>query len=287
MSRSWTRAAAVTAAAAMGLALGLVAPSAAIAADVSYERTAYDGTIWQVTPDGVHALSWTEWSDLGFPGFVAADTEYVRVAPFATVYAVTWFDLAQQEFTEPITYPEFRAAGQPRPQVVAWSDDIEVHKWPTSPELFAVDPTGSTVKLSYAQWSAAGFPGFVDRSNRGFVSMTWDGSGAIAYMCDIAAGRGGRLTYEQWLSHGSPTPTKVKRTNADFVYKLAGTSSSTIYYSGPVVRTYAPETLSSELPFRRLTYAEWQGMGQPAPLVTNTTYPENWFCSTAQPSPQE
>ncbi|HYI51847.1 MAG TPA: hypothetical protein VEX42_09755 [Microbacterium sp.] len=271
--------------------MGVLIPTgAAVAEDVPpvmYERTAYDGTIWEVTATGAYALSYSEWSSRDFPAFTDADTEYVRAAPFNTVYAITTFELAQTEWTDHIDYAQYVAAGQPRPTVVPWVEGIEVHKWPTSSELFGTDSAGATVRLSYAQWSAAGFPAFHARENRGFVAMTWDGSGAIAYMCDLAAGRGGRLTYDQWRSIGSPTPLRVNRTASDFVFKVPGSVIPTVYYSGPVISPYAPAPGPVGLGVRPLTYTEWQGMGSPVPLITNTTYPGNWYCSGSHPGPQE
>jgi hypothetical protein len=258
---------------------------ATAAAEVSYERTVYDGTIWEVSAEGARPLSWAEWSELGFPSFTAAQTDYVRAAPFDTVYAVTWFEQSGEEIQIDISYQQFLAAGQPVPIVIPWIEGIAVHQWDTGPELFAVDPTGSTVRLTYPQWSAAGFPSPTTRANRGFVTMSWDRTGAIAYMCDIQAGRGNRLTYDQWRSLGSPTPLRVERTAAEFLFKVAGSPMSTIYYSGPVVRTYNPGAITSEASHRAVTYQEWGAMGYPAPIVTNLTYPENWWCSSSQPSP--
>ena len=274
---------AVVAAAAFGITPPAVETAAA--AEVTYEHTAYDGTIWEVSGEGVRPLSWEEWSALGFPSFTSAQTDYVRVAPFDTVYAVTWFEQSGDEIQTVIDYEQFLAAGQPNPEVVPWMEGITVHKWDTGSELFAVDPTGSTVRLTYAQWSAAGFPNPTARSNRGFVMMSWDRSGAIAYMCDLQAGRGNRLSYDQWRSLGSPTPMRVDRTAAEFVFKVAGSASSTIFYSGPVVRSYNPGVIPTESPRRALTLQEWGAMGYPAPLVTNVTYSENWMCSSSQPSP--
>ncbi|MEI3866057.1 hypothetical protein V6S02_03045 [Microbacterium sp. CCNWLW134] len=271
--------------AALSLVVFFPAGPASAEDSVAYERTSYDGRIWSVTSSGAYPLSYEEWSGLGYPAYSQANTEYVKAAPFLTVYAVTWFELAQSELMEAINYSQFVAAGSPGPTIVPWIDGIEVHRWSTGPELFATDAAGLTVKLSYAQWSAASYPSFVSRENRGFVSMTWDSSGAIAYMCDVAAGRGGRLTYEQWVALGSPTPSRLTRTPADFLYQVAGSASPTIYYSGPIVRRYAPGQITSEAPARALTYPEWRAMGSPPPLVTNITYPENWYCSNSDPPP--
>ncbi len=271
--------------AATACGITLTGAEVAAAADIGFQHTAYDGTIWEVSAEGVRPLSWEEWAGLGFPSFTPAQTDYLRAAPFDTVYAVTWFEQSGDEVTAVIDYQQFVDAGRPVPSVVPWIEEITVHKWDTGSELFAVDPTGSTARLTYAQWSAAEFPAATPRSNRGFVTMSWDRSGSIAYMCDIHAGRGNRLTYDQWRSLGSPTPMRVDRTAAEYLFKVAGSSSSAIYYSGPVVRTYNPGTISPESSNRSLTYLEWGAMGYPAPLVTNLTYPENWWCSSSHPSP--
>lgn len=243
-------------------AVGVAGATAAEPA-VTYERTAYDGTIWEVTADDARPLTYPEWSELGFPSFIAADTLYWRVSLFPTVYATTWFGDAGHEFVADLTYPEFVAAGRPRPEVVPWAEGIEAHKWQSSSELFATDPTGYVVKLTFDQWRRADYPSYTTRSNRGFVSMTWDSSGAIAYMCDLARGLGGKLTYDEWASLGYPTPYRTGRVANDWIFSYPGSSwvASTLVYRGPVTVEYSR---GASL-YRPLTYAEWQQIGAPQP----------------------
>lgn len=275
----------------LAIAIGFLVPtSSALAEEAStvvYERTAYDGTIWEVKPEGVHALSYSEWEGLGFPSFSTADTSYVRAAPFQTVYAVTWFELAQAEWTEPIDYAQYVAAGMPRPSVEPWIEGIEVHKWPTASELFGTDPAGLTVKLTYAQWSAAGFPEYTTRVNRGFIAMTWDGSGDIAYMCDLAGGHGGKITYPEWVSFGMPTPYRTGRVANDWVYSypFSGEMGNVLHYRGPVTVNYtAGDGLA-----RALSLREWQMMGSPQPNSRSgwsSDMPDP-SCSSDTPSPTD
>lgn len=272
-----------------GAVPSLFQPSTASASvDAKYVRTVYDGTIWEVTAEGAVPLSWPEWEARGFPAFQNADTQYGKVLDLPTVYASTTFT-PDIQLVEAITFPELQAAGFPRIVPLPWIEDIAVHQWSGSPELFATDRNGYVQKLNWSQWSGAGFPSFEVRDNRGFVQMSWDATGGIAYMCDIAAGRGGRLTWDQWSSLGFPTPQRVTRTSNDTVLRIDtpwNVSRGTISYVGPVTVAYPP-TIGSGRNLRDLTYSEWRSMGSPTPWLTNTYYPENYYCNSTFLSPWE
>jgi hypothetical protein len=255
----------VLAVAAAALLTGLiVAPAHAEASAPDYVRTTYDGTIFEVTDDDVVPLTFEEWSSLGFPAFSTASTSFEKVLTFPTVTAVTVFDRPGMYIEVDVTWDEFRAAGFPRVAVQAWGPDISVHKWGTSPELLAEDRAGDILKLTYDQWRGAGFPSFTAREGRGFVHLSWDASGGIAYMCDTGAGKGGRLTYEQWVSLGSPTPLNVTHTANDLVWRIFG--GADLSYIGAINLVYNPSTLQPGLWNRDLSYADWLGMGSPAPV---------------------
>ncbi len=262
----------VLAVAAAALLTGVVAaPAYAEPAAPDYVRTTYDGTIYEVTDDDVVPLTFEEWSSLGFPGFSTASTSFEKVLTFPTVTAVTVFDRPGMYLEVDVTWDEFQAAGYPPVAVQPWGPDISVHKWGTSPELLAEDRAGDILKLTYDQWRGAGFPSFTAREGRGFVHLTWDASGGIAYMCDTGAGKGGRLTYEQWTSLGSPTPLEVTRTANDTVRKF--TRSPSLTYVGAMNYNWSPN-LSPGLGYRTLTYPEWLGMGSPAPADNSSAVPD-------------
>lgn len=258
-----------------------------------YVRTPYDGTIWEVGDGGAWPLTFERWRGLGYPAWVNSETEYVKVMDIPTVYAYTSFERANAVLNEPITYKQYRAAGGPRVSSVPWWDGITVHRWSTQPELFATDVTGYVKKLTYSEWRDAGFPEFATRSNRGFVRMAWDGSGAIAYMCDLSAGRGGKISYSDWITAGRPTPQTVSRTARDIVFQWntpRHTAAGTLTYFGPIAMTYplpAVGQVSEPNLGRDLTYPEWRGMGSPTPYLTNTVYTENFMCGADRPGLSE
>lgn len=262
----------VLAVAAAALLTGVIAaPAYAEPAVPDYVRTTYDGTIYEVTDDDVVPLTFEEWSSLGFPGFSTASTSFEKVLTFPTVTAVTIFDRPGMYLEVDVTWDEFQAAGYPPVAVQPWGPDISVHKWGTSPELLAEDRAGDILKLTYDQWRGAGFPSFTAREGRGFVHLSWDATGGIAYMCDTGAGKGGRLTYEQWASLGSPTPLEVTRTANDTVRKF--TRSPSLTYVGAMNYRWSPN-LSPGLGYRTLTYPEWLGMGSPAPADNSSAVPD-------------
>lgn len=252
-------------------AVAMASGSSAHAADdaVSYQRTAYDGTIWQVSETTLSPLTWDQWSALGFPDWVPASTEYLKVLDMPTVYAVTRLDGADDgTVVDVITYPEYQQAGYPAVRSTPWMDGLTLKHWATSPDLIVTDPAGYSHTLTASEWQDAGFPPYIDKVDQGFVQMSWDGSGGIAYMCSLSAGKGGRLTYSQWVAAGSPTPSHMTRTPGDLVIQVPGRAPR-IDYVGPMSRSY-PRTLGGQLRPLELTYAEWSAMGRPAPWVTNT-----------------
>lgn len=157
------------------------------------------------------------------------------------------------------------AGGYPSIRSVRWGEGISVHKWGTSTQLLAQDAAGDVISLTYPQWRDAGFPSFEAREGRGFVRLSWDATGGIAYLCDTSTGHGGRLTYDQWRSLGFPTPYTVSRTANDSVWRILG--GAQLSYVGAMNLTYNPGGgLQPGLSNRAISSAEWQAMGSPAPV---------------------
>ncbi|MCY1716569.1 hypothetical protein OVA26_06350 [Microbacterium sp. SL62] len=267
---------------------GLFAPAAHAAPNApEYVRTAYDGTIFEVTDDGAVALDFAEWSARGFPTFVDAKTTYEKILSFPTVIAVSAFDRAGIQIMQDVDWNEYRAAGYPPVRTVAWGEGVSVHKWGTSAELLAEDHTGMVIKLTYGQWREAGYPSYQVRDGRGFVRLSWDAGGGIAYLCDTAAGKGGRVTYEQWTRAGSPTPMAVTRTANDAVWRIASRSSG-LSYVGAMNLSYDPSSgLQPPLSNRGLSYPEWVAMGRPAPTTELPPAAWNLSCPAGSPGPWE
>ncbi|MCK9913230.1 hypothetical protein MXD81_29025 [Microbacteriaceae bacterium K1510] len=275
--------------------LGTAAPSAPPALS-SYVRTAYDGVIYELNVGGSRALTWTDWESLGFPAFSDAETDYFKVLDLPTVYAYTYFESTDEEVLMSIDFNQWTSAGWPVPARLAWADWIIAYKWPTSPEIFATDFSGSVQKLTFSQWRDAAFPTFESRDNRGFVAMSWDKSGAIAYLCDARSGKGGRISYADWLAWGSPTPQVVTRTTNDHIVQWdvdLRRATGEIDYIGPASISYTravPFTPSPTDMFgRHLSFTEWSAMGSPAPARTAAFSPlvNDIYCGSADPSPTD
>lgn len=268
-------------------ALGFAPAAQAASPAPDYVRTAYDGTIYEVTDDDVYPLTFDEWAELGFPAYSPADTIYQKVLTFPTVIAVTAFNRAGIALHTDVTWEEYQAVGYPVPRTKPWGPGIQVHKWGTSTQLLAQDAAGDVISLTYAQWRDAGFPAFEAREGRGFVRLSWDPTGGIAYLCNTATGQGGRLTYEQWASLGSPTPYVVTRTANDAVWRVVA-GSPNLSYVGAMNLRYDPSAgLQPPLSNRTLTFGEWTAMGSPAPADSLPEASQNLLCPDGAPTAWE
>ena len=216
-----------------------------------YYRTAYDGSIWRVEGSDIRALSWQEWGDVGFPAWQPAPTDYVKYPWSSSISAVTFFGGdASRWVWKHLDYASWSAAGRPAPRAAGWIDGSSIHQWATGSELFLRDVGGVVHKLNYRQWQDTGFRGFERRANQGYVRLSWDSSGTIAFMCDISAGQGSRVDFSAWSGAGYPSPQATQRTARDLVWKEDG--AATIHYSGAVIDT-------------ALSFSQWSAMGFPSP----------------------
>lgn len=237
-----------------------IAPQAA-AVSTAYFQPAHTPTIYQVVGTGApRALSFDEWVAAGSPSPQAAPTSYVRYAWAPSIYAVTKWQSAPSSWQwEPLTLAQWQRAGYPAPANTAFVPGSYVYKWGTSTDVLIEAPDGVNHRLTYAEWQAAGFPAPIQRSNEGFVKLSWTSS--IAFMSNLAAGTGRPISYQVWSDEGFPTPQVVARFPGDSFVQYAG--SPTIYYTGPTVST------------RAITAAEWQAAGSPAPHVVMPPVPAN------------
>lgn len=215
-------------------------------------RTAYDGAIWRVEGTVARVLSWQEWSSVGFPAWQPAPTDYVKYPWSNVISAVTFFGTDPSQWAwKQLDYQMWRTAGAPVPRNVGWIQGSTIHQWATGPDLFLTDVSGAVHKLTYPEWRDTGHRAFEVRVNQGYLKLSWDGSGTIGFFCDIAAGRGSRLTYSEWVSAGTPSPLPVLRSARDRVWRDG--TGATIFYTGPLAES-------------SLTYAQWRAMGAPMPL---------------------
>lgn len=234
-------------------------PAAANGSSVEYLRLAYDGSIWEVSSDGIYELSWEEWRDLGFPAWRNALTEYVKYPWSPSISAVTYFGSDPREWLwDRLDFGMWSAAGRPAPRNAGWIGGSTIHQWSTSSELFLTDPSGHVHKLSYPEWSDTGFHPFEYIANQGYVTLGWDSTGNIAGMCDMSMGRGSRVTYDEWRRAGSPTPQVVSSLPRAYFWWWGGPSAGSLAGSSTIFYESATGSLA-------LSYAQWTAFGQPAP----------------------
>lgn len=230
-------------------------PAGARSTGPQYYRTAYDGTIWRVLGTSIRALTWAEWQSAGFPAYRPAPTDYVKYPWSPSLSAVTFFGKDPSLWVwKPLTFAMWTSAGRPNPRAIGWLEGSKIHQWGTSDELFLTDPGGVVHKLSYPEWQATGRKGFSRHTNQGYVKLAWDGTGGIAFMCDLKAGKGNRIGFGTWVGSGAPTPRTVRR--------VAGDS---VYWAGPSVPTGRPVNYAGPSLKGQLSYPQYLAMGAPAP----------------------
>lgn len=227
-----------------------------------YFLTAYDGTVWAVTPTTITPLTLAQWQVAGSPTPKPAPTDYVKYPWSSTISAVTFFGQSQDRWVwKHVSLTEWTRAGKPVPRSAGWIKDSAYYQWAQSSQIFVQDVGGIKHALTYSEWQASGFQPYESRSTQGFVKLSWDNN--IAFLTDFDAGQGSPINYAQWSSEGFPQPVVGSRFPGDQVYRNYG--SPTVWYAGPTVN-------------RPITYAEWSVMGNPAPSVLNVP---------ARPSPDK
>jgi hypothetical protein len=116
-------------------------------------------------------------------------------------------------------------------------------------------------KLSYQEWADSGFRPYDQRSNEGYLKLTW--APEFARMSNLSTGAGRPMGYNEWRDEAFPTPRGLQRIPGDTFYRDC--SSSTIMYAGPGMN-------------RPVSLQEWQAAGSPSPTVNGT-------CSSPTPPP--
>jgi len=221
-----------------------------VAVEDGYYKKPYSADIYRVEGTLVRAIDYEEWASAGFPQPSPAPTVYVRYPWSPTVYGVTFWQSEESSWGwDRLSLAQWQLAGSPSPYNAGWIFGSYYYRWGTSNEIFVLGEDGVNHKLTYDEWAASGFRPFDDRSNEGWLKLTW--SPEIARMSDLAAGYGKRATEEEWRQHDYPTPMMLQRFPGDQFYQYIGDRN--IHYSGP--------TMS-----RVITYGEWAGAGFPAPV---------------------
>ncbi len=122
---------------------------------ISWQKTAYNPTIYSVSGGSHHAATYGEWAGAGFPTPTATYTEYVHYPWSPSIYAVTFW--ADEWEWDKLDFNSWASAGYPAPRVAGWIAGSTVWKNASSPVIYLTDPEGQTHPLTYAEWSAAEF----------------------------------------------------------------------------------------------------------------------------------
>ncbi len=223
-------------------------------------KTPFAGTIYELVtnPDRTTRtpvpLSFQRWRDVyDFAPYWRTSTMIVRYPWSATLYAATFWPGSEWDPPEVqrLTFPQWQHTGFAEPVVTDWIPGSTLHRYPTATQIFLTAPQGGIPHaLTYAEWKATRFAPYEERSNEGFVKLSWDSG--ILHMVNLEQNIGTRLTYSAWAQLGFPTPKVVDRLPGDRVFRFFG--SRQIYYQGGMTT-------------RQINFSQWQQMGFPAPEV--------------------
>lgn len=181
----------------------------------------------------------------------AYPTDYVKYPWSPTVYSVTFFPGGEDAWQwAPLSFDQYAQAGFPAVRDAGYIRGSYLYKWGTSSEILVEGRDGVNHRLSLAEWRDMGYRGFADRSNEGFVKLTWTSD--IVRLSDVRTGQGRAIGYGEWQEEAFPTPKAVQRISGDQFYRYAG--SEQVWYAGPGMN-------------RVVTYGEWAAAGFPAPGI--------------------
>jgi hypothetical protein len=224
-------------------------------------KIVYDSTIYELVTqqDGstqiAVPLSYERWANYyKFKTPAPASTDFVKYPWSDTVYAVTFWPGGENfwQWTQ-ISFQQWQTAGYPTPRNAGWIKGSYYYKWGSSSEIFVEGADGVNHKLTGAEWALSGYRSYVDRTNEGFLKLTW--ANEFARMSDLGTGAGRPVGYNEWQEEAFPTPRAMQRIPGDTFYRDC--SSTTIWYAGPGMN-------------RPVNLQEWQGAGSPSPAVTGS-----------------
>jgi hypothetical protein len=232
-------------------------------------KIVYDSTIYELVTqqNGITEiaipLSYERWANYyKFKTPTPASTDFVKYPWSDTVYAVTFWPGGENFWQwTPISYQQWQTAGYPTPRNAGWIKGSYYYQWGSSSEIFVEGADGVNHKLSYQEWADSGFRPYDQRSNEGYLKLTW--APEFARMSNLSTGAGRPMGYNEWRDEAFPTPRGLQRIPGDTFYRDC--SSSTIMYAGPGMN-------------RPVSLQEWQAAGSPSPTVNGT-------CSSPTPPP--
>lgn len=257
----------VAGASAILLTLTLAVPAQSV--EPGYYAVPYDSTVYRVKLVGSslassgEPITYDDWARAGFPQPRMSDVTYSRYEWSSSIVATLPFTIgARLDGFRPesnvagpnqhLTYDQWVRASRPQAQAVGWMTGSNVARFASSSELmiYGVEP-GHSHRLTPQEWASTGFQPFFDDRRRGFYRYPW--STDIGYVQDTVTGEGLKMTYEQWVKAGAPTPQTVSRISGERVWKRA--NSPVIYLNSTIVGHH------------ELSADQWRQMGSPTPEI--------------------
>ncbi|WP_424185020.1 hypothetical protein ACOBQX_24450 [Actinokineospora sp. G85] len=239
-------------------AAATVATTPASAVQAGYYKNAYSDTIYHYEGDKAPTpIDFQTWEAAGFPVPKDTPTSYVKYAWSPHVYAVTFWEHADQTWQwDKLDFNQWSRAGKPAAQNAGWIKGSEYYKFATANEIF-VESDGVKHKLTAAEWQASGYRTFVELTTVGFMKMSW--AQDIRYVTDLGVYSDVYIVdYADWKAEDFPTPQAVHRLPGDGFYRSCSVYS-TIVYDGPILS-------------KVVNYNEWVAAGRPAPSTTECIY---------------
>lgn len=184
-----------------------------------------------------------QWEAAGSPATAEAPTRYVKHSWSPTIYALIALESGgvepAREQLRALAPAQWQHARFPVPSIVPVVPQDRYHKWVYSDEIFVQAIDRGVHKLSYEEWSAAGFPEPRVRTRGGYAKLSW--APGIAYMYAPATGNGSLLTPDEWAKAGHPTPREVVRFPNDLFCRdpwslLDPFDPEPVLYYGPTYR---------------------------------------------------
>lgn len=210
----------------------------------SYFKHENSSAIYGKRPDGsFQALTWNEYSDLGFPAFVTLPAvSFVKNSWSTTIYAVDSTGKGKA-----LSYADWTAYGQPAPLSSKLLAGTYFFSKFNDSALYYFGPAGGTAATK-SEWTAAGSPAITLPVR--YVKYSWEPTifkveatvaGQSEYDAKISA-----LSFASWSAAGYPAPQ---------VTGFIGGSAASKYSNLPTIFLKSPSGNVHEL-----TYAEWMAI---------------------------
>jgi len=183
----------------VGLVVALLPAAPAVAA-TRYVSPAWSTAVYAVTDGRATHLTLQQWQAAGQPVPERTAARYVKTSWSDVVWGVTTL-VSTDDLVQPLTPAQYRAVGQPRPEVVGHVPGTRYVRYASGPSIVAVLPDGSRRQLTDAQWQAAGSPD-VEAPDRGYYRVPW--SDVVHEVTTAGAVR--QVGRAEWEAAGSPLP---------------------------------------------------------------------------------